>query len=155
MRILLCFIVGLLACNVSFSADLNAGKMVFKSGDWSVLQTPDLMTGKKSCTALYRDAYQVLLTDDGLFISLAASGGLKKYSVRFDDEPASEDRLASSFEKDIQSIAFKHDDYLRVLASKKLRVHVLTAGDQMVDENIDLTAIGLVHGVMVSDKSCY
>jgi hypothetical protein len=156
LRIMLSLIVGALACTAAFAADLNAGKVVFTSGDWVVLQTPDLMTGKKGCTGLYRaPPYKVALTDDGLFISQAANGGLKGYSVRFDDEPASGDRTASPFERDIQSIALKHDDYAKALASKRLRIHIVTAGDRLADEDIDLTAIGSVHQAIVSGKGCH
>lgn len=154
MRISVFFFIGLLACPVAFSADSGLGKEVFKSINWSVRQTPDGMTGAKSCTGLYRDKYIVQLTDDALFISLAPSGGVKGYSVRFDDEPASADRLASQHELAIQSVALKNDDFLKLLTSRRVRLQILTAGGQKEDHDIDLSDIGPAHAV-IQGKICH
>ena len=154
MRILLSLIVGLMTSSVAFGADVSGDKVLVTTGKWTVRLTPDLLTGKKACTGLYENKYIVQLTNDALFFSQAPNGGLKAYTVQFDEGPASAQRDASPFERDIQSAALRGDDFKKALTSKRVRLHITTAGDRIADDDVDLSGIDTAHKAIVGDKDC-
>ncbi len=154
MRIVLSLIAGLLSAPVANAADVSGDKVLLKAGSWTVRRTPDLMSGKKACTALYQDKYLIQLTETGLFVSQAPNGGLKSYTISYDDGAAGAEHAATPYERDIQSAALKGEALTKALSAKRLRLHITTAGDRIADEDIDLTGIDAAHNAIVRDKNC-
>ncbi len=146
---------GLKAPRSAVNTNLDAQDVVLKAGGWAVRKTPDGMTGKKSCTGFHRDDYQVLLTDDMLFINQAKNGGLKEYSLRYDEEPAGTPRAATSREELLAGATLGGADLTRALASKRLRLHIAAANGGVTDEDIDVTGIKAAHDMILGGKDCH
>ena len=114
-------------------------KVVFKSQSWHVHQELDAMTDKKSCTALYKNEWKVQGTASALYIGYKGRGGVKYYTLRYDDLPAESLQSASSMEKDISAIILDSSaSFDRIYNGKRLRAQVGTILGSLLVEDIDL-----------------
>lgn len=113
-------------------------KVVFKSQFWHVHQELDAMTDKKSCTALYKNAWTVQGTADNLYISLKGRGGVKAYTLRVDDTAPDSLQMASSTEKSISAIILQ-PSFDRIYNAKRIRLQIGTILDSLLVEDIDLS----------------
>ena len=113
-------------------------KIVFKSQFWHVHQHLDAMTDKKSCTALYKNAWTVQGTADNLYVSLKGRGGVKAYTLRIDEAAPDSMQLASSTEKSISAIILQ-PSFERIYNAKRVRLQIITILDSFPVEDIDLS----------------
>lgn len=114
-------------------------KVVFKSQAWHVHQELDAMTDKKSCTALYRNEWKVQGTARALYLGYKGRGGVKFYTLRYDDEPAESQQSATSMERDISAIIIDSSySFDRIYNGKRLRAQVGTILGSLLVEDIDL-----------------
>jgi len=112
-------------------------QVVFKSQFWHVHQELDAMTDKKSCVALYKNAWTVQGTADNLYVSLKGRGGVKAYTLRVDDAAPDSMQLASSTEKSISAIILQ-PSFSRIYSGKRVRLQIATILDSFLIEDIDL-----------------
>lgn len=110
---------------------------VFQAKSWHVNQKLDAMTDKKSCTALYKNAWTVQGTEDNLYISLRGRGGVKAYTLRIDDEAPDPFQMATASEKDISAVDLK-PQFERIYNGKRVRVQIGTILGSILVEDIDL-----------------
>lgn len=120
-------------------ADLTDAQIAFKSGNWKVLRSIDLMKDTVDCTGIYKDNYGVQLTNDTLFVSV--KGGLESVTLRFGDKPARPLRLAKKMEKDIRSIIISDADFSELLENDRLRIQASTLVSGIANEDFDLSGI--------------
>jgi hypothetical protein len=114
-------------------------KVVFKSQSWHVHQELDAMTDKKSCTALYKNEWKVQGTASALYLGYKGRGGVKYYTLRYDDLPAESLQSATSMEKDISAIIIdSSSSFDRIYNGKRLRAQVGTILGSLLVEDIDL-----------------
>ena len=132
------------AISAMFLAPVQAGaqslkdaKKTFQSGGWSVLRSVDQMTDKATCTGIYKADYGIQLTPAKLFLNV--SGGIQTVTLRFDDSPANQMRLATSLEKEIRAVILDDNEFTQALASKRIRYQVLTLVRGVATGDIDLT----------------
>lgn len=111
--------------------------IVSRTGVWYVHQSTDEMTDKKSCVALYKNEWKIQGQANNLYISLKGRGGVKAYTLRFDDAPAERLQLASATEKQL-GVVILEPSFDRIYNGNRLRVQVITVLDSIVLEDIDL-----------------
>lgn len=126
------------ASTASEKPEKPGDKVVFKAQSWFVHQSLDAMTDKKSCTALYKNAWTVQGTADNLYVSLRGRGGVKAYTLRVDDAPPDSMQLASSTEKSISAIILQ-PSFDRIYNAKRVRLQIGTILDSILIEDIDLS----------------
>jgi len=108
-------------------------------GNWRIEKDVDQMTDKASCTAYYHRDSQIQLNEQGFYISLRGRGGVKGITLRFDEKPARELRLATDIERRIGAVNFNRAEFNELQSSKRLRVRVMTILDQIYQDDIDLS----------------
>jgi hypothetical protein len=114
-------------------------KVVFKAQSWHVHQELDAMTDKKSCTALYKNEWKVQGTASAMYLGFKGRGGVKYYTLRYDDEPAESLQSATSMEKDLSAIIIDSSySFNRIYNGKRLRAQVGTILGSLLVEDIDL-----------------
>ena len=121
---------------------LRDATVAMTKGDWKVLRSQDPMTDKSSCTAIYKENYQIQLSPENLFIGI--SGGIQSVTLRFDDNPPSRLRLATDMEKKLRSIIITGSDFSRLRTSQRLRYQSSTLVSGMQTGEIDLSDFGPV-----------
>jgi hypothetical protein len=117
--------------------DIAAAPMIFRSGDWAVHRTQDLMTDANICTAIYRSDADIQLGSRSLVIAIAE--GTENVTLRFDNEPARPTRPPKGPEWSVSAINIEGADFTYLLQSKRLRYRVLTSTANVVEGDIDLT----------------
>jgi hypothetical protein len=110
---------------------------VFRSASWHVVQKLDAMTDKKSCTALYKNAWTVQGTAENLYVSLRGRGGVKAYTLRIDDAPADAFQMASPTEKELSAVVLK-PSFDRIYGGNRVRLQIGTILGGILVEDIDL-----------------
>lgn len=120
-------------------AKLKPGKNeVFKAKSWHVIQDMDAMTDKKSCTAIYKNAWTIQGTEDNFYVSYRGRGGVKAYTLRVDDSPPDSLQLATSTEKDLSAIILQ-PSFQRIYSGARVRLQVHTILNSILVEDIDLS----------------
>lgn len=115
-------------------------KINFKAGVWHVHQELDAMTDKKSCTALYRNDWKIQGTATAMYLGFKGRGGVKFYTLRYDDQPAESQQSATKMEKDISAVIIdSSNSFDRIYNGKRLRAQVGTILGALIVEDIDLT----------------
>lgn len=132
------------------AANLAEAPIVFKSDDWSVRRTLDQMTDRPSCTALFRERYDIQVKPDAFYISTKGRGGISSYRLRYDDDVALPLKVASPLEKSLSAIWIQSADIPRVIAAKRLRVSALTLIGGSIDEDIPLNGLREAHEFLAS-----
>jgi hypothetical protein len=123
--------------NAAASSAVKSRPKQFRSHSWVVDEEINAMTDKKQCTALYKNSWTIQGTDRDLYISLKGRGGVRAYTLRFDDEPADSLQLARDMEKEISAVMIG-SDFDRAYSGKRLRVQVQTILNSIILEDIDL-----------------
>jgi hypothetical protein len=121
------------------SAALKDAKPVFRSGNWTVLQSKDPMTDATTCVGIYKTNYGIQLSPHNLYITIR--GGIQSVTLRFGDSPAKPMRLATEMEKKVHAIDIGGSDLNEVLESPRLRVEVLTLVSGVANEDLDMTGV--------------
>jgi hypothetical protein len=122
---------------LSSAKPLPDSPVIFRSGDWAVHRTHDSMTDANICTAIYRNNFDIQLGSHSLDIAIA--GGLRSVTLRFDNDTAREMRLPKRSEHAVSALNIEGADFQRLQQSSRLRYRVLTATDNIVEGDIDLT----------------
>ncbi len=125
------------ACTGAFALK-NAVKTL-QVENWTVLRDVDPMTDAVNCTGIYKGQYTTQLSDAGLYIRV--NGGIRGITLRFDDEPPREMRLATKMEKDVRVVILDGADRAKALSSKRLRYQVVTLVSGVVEGELDLAGI--------------
>lgn len=141
-RFTLIITISLLLFSGSIQAGLSTDPIVFRSGAWSVHKSVDAMTDKVSCTGIYKKQYGIQLTDNALYLNVR--GGVRGVTLRFGNQKAQGQRLATEMEKSIGSVIIKDGEFKKVLGSDRLRSQVLTYLDTLDNKDINLTGAPVV-----------
>jgi hypothetical protein len=122
----------------------------FRSHSWAVEEAIDQMTDKKKCTALYKGAWTIQASPGNFFVSTRGRGGVKAYTIRFNDEPAEPLQNATNIEKEISAADLSMYSE-RIYTAKRLRVEILTLVSGVVNEDIDLNGLNDAIGYIRSN----
>ena len=155
MKILVTVLAILIAMSPMSAANARAPDnqpVIFKSGKWSVRQSRDPMSDKKTCTGYYGKRRDIQLNQGNFYIDYAGRGGISSVTLRFDGLPPHEMRLASDIEKESGSLSMNEQEFSELVSSKRLRVEVLTVLHTIIDEDIDLTGLKEAHAVIAGPK---
>ncbi|MBV6321951.1 hypothetical protein [Duganella violaceipulchra] len=123
--------------STSNKAATPTAKTAFRSGFWTVDQSINAMTDKKSCVALYKGDWNIQGGLRYFFISMRGRGGVKYYTVRINDEPAQGQQRATESESDLGSLILE-PYFDQLYDGKRLRVQIGTIIGGMLGEDIDL-----------------
>lgn len=129
------------AFTVPANAETGFGEQIGQVGKWTVYADTNQMTDAKECTALFEDRAAVQYSGDSLAISLRGRGGIRAYTMRFDDNAALPLRLANEDEKGVQAAYFKGEDLANIEAADRLRIEIMTVIRGVVFEDIDLSGL--------------
>lgn len=143
-------VIGTLLFAVSGSAEI--GQPIETHGSWTVHRSLDPMTDAPSCVALYEERAEIQLNEHDLFISVRGRGGVDGVTLRFDNDPPDKMRLARDIEKKISAVDIEGSDFRRALASKRLRVQIITVLSTLVNEDLDLTGIADARAVLTGEN---
>jgi hypothetical protein len=128
----------MLFCAMGVSAQgLKDASVAMKRGDWKVLRSSDAMTDQTSCTGIYKDNFGIQLSPENLFIRI--DGGIESVTLRFDDNPPTRFRLATSMEKKLRSIDISGSEFAQLRSSRRLRYQSSTLVSGIQTGEIDLT----------------
>ncbi|HEY8050993.1 MAG TPA: hypothetical protein VIE63_17605 [Ramlibacter sp.] len=97
---------------------------VFRSGPWFVVRSVHDGGSVVACTGFYRANPHVQLSKDMLVIQ--TSDEVQAVAFGFDDQPMGAQRPLTDAEKDMKGIAFTGDDFAKLSASRKVRIHAVT-----------------------------
>jgi hypothetical protein len=111
--------------------------IVSHTGNWFVRQDTDAMTDKKKCVALYKNEWTIQGSVHNLYISLRGRGGVKAYTLRFDDAPAEQMQLPSNMEKEM-NVVILEPSFDRIYNGSRLRAEIVTVLGSVLVEDIDL-----------------
>ena len=131
--------------NSAIAGDLSKAQIISKTGDWRVTKVIDSMTDKASCTGLYKNNFDIQLSENKLYIDMRSKGSVDGFSFRIDDDqPITQ--LPTEIEKNIGIVRIggeTNEDkaaFSRLLQGNRLRVRVLTLLGS--DENYDISLNG-------------
>lgn len=142
----------------TFAGNLKDAPVIFKSGNWSVRQSTDLMNDKKTCVALYKDGFYIQVTEANFSVSetypvsLYGRGGIQGYTYRVDDAPPTKMKVATDIEKKVSAAYLTGSEFRQLLSSRRFRIQVLTMLPSLVEEDIDLRGLSEIHGVLTGMK---
>lgn len=134
----------------AFAGDLKDAPVISKSGSWSVRQSTDLMSDKKTCVAFYKDSFYIQVTENNFSVSLYGRGGVQGYTYRVDDAAPTKMRVATDIEKKVSAAYLAGSEFRQLLSSRRFRIQVLTMLPSLVEEDIDLRGLSEIHGVLTS-----
>lgn len=140
MKFISIFTMALLFC-FGGAAAAGLGEPVQIIGPWHVLKDKDPMTDAVNCTAIYQGNFQVQISLQYLAIGLRGRGGISGYTLRLDDRPAGDMKLASNIEKRVGAALIEGDDFAALLQAKRVRFQALTALSTLVNEDLDFRQI--------------
>ena len=132
---------------------LNDAPVIFASGKWSVRAYKDSMMDRVVCTGLYEQRFDIQVSEENFYIGLQGRGGVRGYTLRFDDNPAERSRVPDSIERDVSIVRVTGSTFSRLLSAKRLRVQVVTLLGPRVDEDIDLSDLPAAYEV-IKGPSC-
>lgn len=115
---------------------LPAG-IVSRTANWFVRQDTDAMTDKKKCVALYKNQWTIQGGSHSFYISLRGRGGVKAYTLRFDDAPAEAMQLPTDMEKEMSAVILE-PLFDRIYNGSRLRTEIVTVLGNVLVEDIDL-----------------
>lgn len=143
-------VVTVLCLNLSnaLAGNLKDAPVIFKEGDCSVRRTTDMMSDKKVCVGLYKDGFYTQVTGDIFSVSLRGRGGVRGYTYRIDDAAPTKMKPANDTEKKASAMYLEGDDFRQLLSSKRFRLQVVTMLSSIVEEDIDLTGLPRIYGVL-------
>ncbi len=139
-----------LQIGVSGAMAQGLGEIVQNIGPWNILKKTDPMTDAVRCLAIYQGNSQVQLTIDSLAIGLQRRGGVTRYQVRLDDDPASDLKDASESERDVGAVLFEGDELEKMLLAKRVRFQAVTLRWDKVNEDLDFSEIAAVREFLKS-----
>ncbi|HYN83250.1 MAG TPA: hypothetical protein VES88_17360 [Gemmatimonadaceae bacterium] len=112
------------------------------------------MTDAPTCTGIYSDEWLAQLSKRAFYVSYRGRGGVKGVTLRFGDEPALPLRLPTRAEKSVSAVILEDDDFLKVLASARLRLQVVTVLDNVLTDDIALTGLRAAHDFIATNAAC-
>jgi len=127
---------------------------VFSAGRWTIDRSVNKMTDVPSCAGLYRGEWKIQLGKDDLSVRMRGRGGVGTVTLRFDDAPPQEMRLATDMEKDLSLVVVDGNDFALALRSARLRIEIFTILNDIVQEDIDLKGAKQAHDFIVSNPKC-
>lgn len=75
-----------------------------------------------------------------MYLGFKGRGGVKFYTLRYDDQPAESQQSATKMEKDISAVIIdSSNSFDRIYNGKRLRAQVGTILGALIVEDIDLT----------------
>lgn len=110
------------------------------------------MTDKPSCVALYKDKFNVQITEHEMYISEAGHGGVQAIVVRLDNNAPKNMQLASDTEKEIGAIGITGTEFDELLASQRLRYRIVQLAGGTDDGDVDLKGLAAAHSVIMGTK---
>lgn len=115
-------------------------------GKWAVHGEADPMTDKMSCVAYYGGGKFVQVTDDSFAVSYGGRGGLKGYTLRFDNDEPLPMALPDRIEERVGAFIIKDSDprFSRLVNAKRVRVQALTVLSNLANDDIDLADLPAV-----------
>lgn len=116
------------------------------TGKWFIYGEADPMTDKMSCIAYYGGEKFVQLTANSLAVGYGGRGGIKGYTIRFDNDQALAMELPTKIEERIGAFIIDTKDprYSRLLTAKRIRIQALTVLNSLVNDDVDLTEFSTV-----------
>ena len=132
-------------------ADLNDTPIIFVDGAWSVhiFQTP--ASNKGLCVGVYKNNYNIRLTDTALYIYLR--GGVKSVKLRYGNIPAREYiRKPSAMEGHLSILALENDEFKSMLTATNVHIEVSTI--MGTTQTYDIIPEGIVQAVAKIHSGC-
>jgi hypothetical protein len=77
-------------------------------------------------------------------------GGVQGYTYRIDNAAPTKMKVANDTEKKASAMYLEGDEFRQLLNSKRFRIQVLTMLSSLVEEDIDLTWLSQIYGVITS-----
>lgn len=114
-----------------------AGAVATDSG-WELRVSKDKFTDEVSCIITPTGRPWIQISVGNLFISYRGRGGVKGYTLRIDDNPPGQMRLASPLETQISMVNLSGDLFVDSMAGNRLRVQTFTVLNELKDEDIEL-----------------
>lgn len=143
------FILAACICAPAF-ADLKTAKETGVFGEWHVLQSVDKMTDAVECTGIYKNDYNIQLTEKAIY--LRVSGGIESIKLRFGNDPANETRLPGEIEKKSRVVLLEDQEFRNAIYSDRLRIQVLTVISGV--KEYDINSSGLVDALKHIENGC-
>jgi hypothetical protein len=124
------------------------------TGKWVVFGEADPMTDKMSCIAYYGGEKFVQLTNNSFAMGYGGRGGLKGYTIRFDNDPPLPMALPTRIEERIGAFVIDTKDprFARLVAAKRVRIQALTVLNSIVNDDVDLTDLQAVRGRLIGPE---
>ena len=139
--------------NSAIAGDLSNAQTISKTGDWRVTRVIDNMTDKASCTGLYKNNFDIQLSENKLYIDMRGKGSVDGFTFRIDDDqPITQ--LPTKIEQNIGVVRIggeTNDDkiaFSRLLKGNRLRVRVLTLLGSAEDYDISLNGFSESYAVI-------
>lgn len=107
-------------------------------GNWKIKSQINPMNDNKSCMAIYKDRFEIQLSSSSLAVSLRGRGGVRAYSLRFDNDAALPTEIPSSSEARMGAFFVEGQRFKRLLSSQRLRIQVSTLLSTIVYEDINM-----------------
>lgn len=115
-------------------------------GKWAIFGEADPMTDEMRCVAYYGGEKFVQVTKTSFAVGYGGRGGLKGYTLRFDNDPPLSMELPSRIEQRVSAFLIEDSDprYARLLSAKRVRIQALTVLSSVENDDVDLTDIQAV-----------
>ena len=137
-------VVAFLFATGAQAQSLNESPIILRSGAWDVHRTTDAMTDAVVCTAVYNSEFAVQMSEN--MLTIASPDGVKRVRLRFDNDAALPDRLATRSEIHNNRIEIDGADFAALLQSRRLRYEALTMNNGSVSGDINLSGAYEAHG---------
>lgn len=124
----------------AWSQSLKDAELASKAGNWKVLRSQDPMNDQIICTGIFEDNYSVQLSAEALYLTIP--GGVQSLTLRFDENPPRQLRLATDMEKRIRSVILKGNEFSEFTSSKRLRYQVSTLVRGIESGDMNLEGLG-------------
>ena len=133
----------LLASAVAGAQSIEQSPVIFRSGAWDVHRTQDIMNDGSVCTAVYKNQFGIQLSANAL--TIASPDGVKRVRLRFDAEDPQAQRPATHDEMRYNRIQVDGHEFAELLDSRRLRYEVVTATNDVINGDIDLSGAFQAH----------
>jgi hypothetical protein len=139
--------------DVSTSAsDLGTAPVIATYQYWSVRRVTDPMTDAVSCIALYKNRFDLQVSDREMFITEAGRGGVDSIKIRFDNQPPKDLQLATDVEKHIGAVAIRGDEFQELLTARRLRYQIMRLIGSLDSDDVDLSGLAAAHQAIMSTR---
>jgi len=109
-------------------------------GSWQLERDKDAMTDKVSCAIVNAQNRHIQINIGQMYIGYQGLGGVKSFTFRIDDQPASEMQLVDEAPREIGFVSFEGPAFDSIFAGSRLRVQTVTALNSLINEDIDISS---------------